>query len=67
MLFHLEKRFLQVDAVVDDVRVLLKKSKNKNTILFNQKNISSNSELTHLIPTQIISPDRGFVVGGTPK
>ena len=62
-----EKEFLQIDAVVDGVRVLLKKSKNKNTILFNQKKASSNSELTHLIPTQIISPDRGFVVGGTPK
>ena len=63
----LEKEFLQIDAVVDGVRVLLKKSKNKNTILFNQKKVSSNSELTHLMPTQIISPDRGFVVGGPPK
>ena len=62
-----EKEFLQIDAVVDDVRVLLKKSKNKNTILFDQQKVSSNSKLTHLIPTQIISPDRGFVVGGPPK
>ena len=31
-----EKEFLQIDAVVDSTRVLLKKSKNKNTILFNQ-------------------------------
>ncbi len=63
----LEKEFLQIDAVVDGVRVLLKKSKNKNTILFNQQKVSSNSKLTHLMPTQIISPDRGFVVGGPPK
>ena len=62
-----EKEFLQIDAVVDDVRVLLKKSKNKNTILFDQQKVSSNSELTHLMPIQIISPDRGFVVGGPPK
>ena len=62
-----EKEFLQIDAVVDDVRVLLKKSKNKNTILFDQQRVSSNSKLTHLMPTQIISPDRGFVVGGPPK
>lgn len=62
-----EKEFLQIDAVVDDVRVLLKKSKNKNTILFNQQKVSSNSRLTHLMPIQIISPDRGFVVGGPPK
>jgi len=63
----LEKKSLQVDAVVDGVSVLIKKSQNKNTILFNQEKASSNSELTHLIPTQIISPDRGFVVGGPPK
>jgi len=62
-----EKEFLQIDAVVDDVRVLLKKSKNKNTILFNQQRAPSNSSLTRLMPTQIISPDRGFVVGGPPK
>jgi len=63
----LEKKFLQIDAVVDDVRVLLKKSKNNNTILFDGQKVSSNSKLTHLMPTQIISPDRGFVVGGPPK
>ena len=62
-----EKEFLQIDAVVDGVRVLLKKSKNKNTILFDQQKVSSNSKLTHLMPIQIISPDRGFVVGGPPK
>ena len=62
-----EKKFLQIDAVVNGVRVLLKKSKNNNTILFNQQRVSSNSKLTHLMPIQIISPDRGFVVGGTPK
>jgi len=63
----LKKEFLQIEAVVDGVRVLLKKSKNKNTILLNQQKVSSNSKLTHVMPTQIISPDRGFVVGGPPK
>ncbi len=63
----LEKRFLQIDAVVDNVRVLLKKSKDKNTIFFDQQKISSNSKLTHFMPMQVISPDRGFVVGGPPK
>ena len=62
-----EKEFLQIDAVVDGVRVLLKKSKNSNKIFFNKQRVSSNSKLTHLMPTQIISPDRGFVVGGPPK
>jgi len=63
----LEKNFLQIDAVVDDVRVLLKKSKNNSAIFFNEQKVSSSSKLTHLMPIQIISPDRGFVVGGPPK
>ncbi len=62
-----EKEFLQIEAAVDGVRVLLKKSKHKSTILFNQKKVSSNSKLAQLTPIQIISPDRGFVVGGPPK
>ena len=62
-----QKKSLQIDAIVDGVRVLLKKSQNKNTTLFNQQKVSSNSELTHLMPTQLISPDRGFVVSGPPK
>ena len=62
-----QQKSLQIDAMVDGVRVLLKKSQNKNTTLFNKQKVSSNSKLTHLMPTQVISPDRGFVVGGAPK
>jgi DNA replication and repair protein RecF len=62
-----EKDFLQIKAVVDDVGVSLKKSKHKSEIIFNDTKISSNSKLTHALPTQVISPDRGFVIGGTPK
>ena len=59
--------FLQIKAVVDDVTVSLKKSKHKSELLFDDTNISSNSKLTQILPTQVVSPDRGFVIGGTPK
>ena len=62
-----EKGFLQIKAVVDDVSVSLKKSKHKSEIIFDDTKVSSNSKLTHILPTQVISPDRGFVIGGTPK
>ena len=62
-----EEGFLQIKAVVDDVRVSLKKSKHKSEIIFDETRVSSNSKLTHILPTQVISPDRGFVIGGTPK
>ena len=62
-----EEDFLQIKAVVDDVKVSLKKSKHKSEIIFDDTKVSSNSKLTHILPTQVISPDRGFVIGGTPK
>ena len=62
-----EEDFLQIKAVVNDVRVSLKKSKHKSEIIFDDTRVSSNSKLTHILPTQVISPDRGFVIGGTPK
>jgi len=62
-----EKGFLQIKAVVDDVSVSLKKSKHKGEIIFDDTKVSSNSKLTHILPIQVVSPDRGFVIGGTPK
>jgi DNA replication and repair protein RecF len=62
-----EKDFLQIKAVVDNVGVSIKKSKHKSEIIFDDTKVSSNSKLTHILPTQVISPDRGFVIGGTPK
>ena len=59
--------FLQIKAVVDGVSVSLKKSKHKSEIIFDDTKVSSNSKLTHILPIQVVSPDRGFVIGGTPK
>jgi len=62
-----DSNILQVGAIIDDFRVLLKKTNNKSEITINQKKAQNNSQLSQLLPTQIISPDRGFVVGGVPK
>ena len=61
------KQSVKIKAEIDGKKVELAKSKNKNTTTLEQQKISNNSKLTHLLPIQIISPDRGFVVGGTPK
>ncbi|HIF88779.1 MAG TPA: DNA replication and repair protein RecF [Candidatus Thioglobus sp.] len=58
---------LQVGAIIDDARVLLKKTNSRSEITINQQKAQNNSQLSQLLPTQIISPDRGFVVGGAPK
>jgi len=58
---------LQVGAIIDDVKVLLKKTNSRSEVTINQQKAQNNSQLSQLLPTQIISPDRGFVVGGVPK
>ncbi len=45
---------------------ILKSSKNNILTIDNQKE-SNNLTLLSLYPTQLISPDKGFVVGGNPK
>jgi len=58
---------LKVGAIIDNTRVVLKKTSNKSEITIDNEKAQNNSQLSQLLPTQIISPDRGFVVGGTPK
>lgn len=62
-----DSNILQVGAIIDEVRVLLKKTNTRSEITIDQKKAQNNSRLSQLLPTQIISPDRGFVVGGAPK
>ena len=61
------EELVQINAIIDGEKITLKKSKHKTIILVGDEKISSNSLLSQRLPTQIISPDRGFVVGGTPK
>ena len=58
---------IQITAFVDGQKISLSKSREKSHVLVDGKKIPSNSFLSQLLPIQIISPDRGFIVGGTPK
>lgn len=62
-----DERQIQISAIIDGKKITINKSREKNQVLIDGKKISSNSLLSQILPTQIISPDRGFVVGGTPK
>ncbi len=57
----------QISAQVNHNIIKLEKSKNKNTISVNQKRINNTSQLSQILPIQIITPDKGFIVNGTPK
>ena len=58
---------IQISAIIDGKKITINKSREKNQALVDGKKVSSNSLLSQILPTQIISPDRGFVVGGSPK
>ncbi len=58
---------IQISAIIDDKKIKINKSREKNTVIIDDKKITSNSYLSQLLPIQIISPDRGFIVGGNPK
>jgi len=58
---------IQISAVIDGKKITINKSRDKRLVLVDGKKISSNSLLSQILPTQIISPDRGFIVGGAPK
>ncbi|MDC9714898.1 MAG: DNA replication and repair protein RecF [Gammaproteobacteria bacterium] len=57
----------QLSAQVDEYLIKLEKSKNQNTVTLNQKKINNTSQLSQILPIQIITPDKGFIVNGTPK
>ena len=58
---------IQITAIVDGQKISLNKTREKSQVVVDGKKIPSNSFLSQLLPIQIISPDRGFVVGGVPK
>ena len=58
---------IQITAIVDGQKISLNKKREMSRVVVNGKKIPSNSFLSQLLPIQIISPDRGFVVGGVPK
>ncbi|MDC0888479.1 DNA replication and repair protein RecF [Candidatus Thioglobus sp.] len=66
-LIELDQQKFQIDAQVDDYRVKLEKSKQKTNINIDQSRLKNSSELSKILPIQIITPDKGFIVNGTPK
>jgi len=64
---HFDHQSFQIIAQIGEDRIKLEKSKIKNTISINQQRISNTSQLSQILPIQIITPDKGFVVNGTPK
>jgi DNA replication and repair protein RecF len=58
---------IQLSANVDNKTIKLQKSTKKTLISIDRQKIISTSEITKLLPTQIITPDRGFIVNGSPK
>ncbi|WP_428086768.1 DNA replication/repair protein RecF [Candidatus Thioglobus sp.] len=63
--FDLEK--FQLDAQVNEQRIKLEKSKQKTNITIDQLRLKNSSDLSKVLPIQIITPDKGFIVNGTPK
>jgi len=66
-LIPFNKKNIKISAEVGNSQVILERSKNNNNATVNKQKINNNSTLTHLLPIQIISPDKGFIVGGAPK
>ena len=62
-----DEQQIKISAIVDAQKISIKKTRDKSEILIEEVKISSNSSLSQILPIQVISPDRGFVVGGSPK
>ncbi len=62
-----DEQQIQISAIIDGKKITINKSRERSQALVEGKKISSNSLLSQILPIQIISPDRGFIVGGPPK
>jgi len=66
-IINFESEQFQLSAEVNKNKIKFEKSKNKTRISINQEKIDNASQLSQLLPIQIITPDKGFIVNGTPK
>lgn len=57
----------QLQAQINNNTIKLEKSHNQSSININQQKIHISSQLSQVLPIQIITPDKGFIVNGTPK
>ena len=49
-----------------DKKIQITKHKNNTLATINNKKIKNAAELTKILPIQLISPDKGFIVGASP-
>lgn len=61
-----QQRF-QLSAQLEAHKIKLEKSSQKNIISINDVAIKNSSQLSQILPIQLITPDKGFIVNGTPK
>jgi len=61
------KEEILIQAIFKDKKIKFKKNKQQTIVEVDNKKINNTSFLTKLIPMQLITPDRGFLVGGDNK
>lgn len=62
-----ENKYFTLSSLVGVNKVQIHKTSNNNKITINQQIVKRSADLIHLHPVQLISPDKGFIVGGSPK
>ncbi len=66
-LINIDNDNFQLNAITDTHKIKLEKYRKKTIININQQRLKNTSELAQILPIQIITPDKGFIVNGTPK
>jgi DNA replication and repair protein RecF len=66
-LINIDNNIFQLNAITGTHRIKLEKSRKKTIININQQQLKNTSELAQILPIQIMTPDKGFIVNGTPK
>lgn len=68
-IIHKNKDNLSIQSIIgnDNISIYKDSSNKNNTITINNEKIFNSSILSKNIPLQIISPDKGFIVGGDNK
>lgn len=66
-IINFESDGFQLSAEVDKNKIKLEKSKSSTSVKINQQKVDNASKLSYLLPIQIITPDKGFIINGTPK
>ena len=57
----------QLSAQLENHKIKLEKSAKKSLISVNDQIVKNSSQLSQILPIQLITPDKGFIVNGTPK